>query len=303
MQNRTEFDVLIIGGSYAGLSAAMALGRSLRNVLILDSGKPCNRQTPHSHNFLTQDGETPAAIAQKAREQVLAYPTVSFQSEKAIKASGQNKAFEVITDTGNSYTGSKLLFATGVADKMPPIKGFAESWGISALHCPYCHGYEVHHQPLGILADGDMAFEFVKLILNWSPNLTLLTNGKSNLKPEQRQVLQQHGVSLVEKEVHELVHQKGYLQQVEFSDGSSLPLTALFARLPFTQHCPIPEQLGCELTEAGLLKIDGFQQTSVLGIYAAGDATSPMRAVSNSVASGTFAGAALNKALIEERFK
>ena len=302
MQNRNEFDAIIIGGSYAGLSAALALGRSLRRVLILDSGKPCNRQTPHSHNFLTQDGETPAAIAQKAREQVLAYPTVSFHTEKAVAVSGQNNAFTVRTETGNTYTGKKLLFATGVADVMPPIKGFAESWGITVLHCPYCHGYEVRHQELGILADGDMAVDFVKLILNWSLRLTLLTNGKSSLTSAQRQVLQQHGVALVEKEVQELVHQQGYLQQIVFSDASSLPLTALFARLPFSQHCPLPEQLGCELTEAGLLKIDGFQQTTVPGVFAAGDATSPMRAVSSSVAFGTFAGAALNKTLIEDYF-
>ncbi|RNI26284.1 NAD(P)/FAD-dependent oxidoreductase [Rufibacter latericius] len=302
MEDRTEFDVIIVGGSYAGLSAAMALGRSLRHVLVLDSGQPCNWQTPHSHNFLTQDGETPAAIAQKAREQVLAYPTVIIKNGKAVKVAGQTSAFEVTTEAGATFKGSKLLFATGVKDQMPELKGFVECWGISVLYCPYCHGYEVHHQELGILANGDMAFELAKLISNWSPKLTVLTNGKHTFSQEQLMVLQNHQIALEEREIASLSHEQGYLQNVVFTDGSTLPLKAIFARPTFTQHCPLPQEAGCELTPAGHLKVDILQRTTVPGIYAAGDATIMMRSVSMAVAVGTMAGAAINKELIDERF-
>src|SRR5690606_15758541 len=137
--------------------AAMALGRSLRNVLIIDSGLPCNRQTPHSHNFITQDGETPAAIVAKAREQVSAYKTVRFVDGLASSARKTNDGFVVTTQAGEEYESRKLLLATGIKDMMPPIKGFAECWGITVVHCPYCHGYELRGGRTAILAKGDKA--------------------------------------------------------------------------------------------------------------------------------------------------
>ncbi|MBA9076516.1 MULTISPECIES: NAD(P)/FAD-dependent oxidoreductase [Rufibacter] len=302
MIEREEFDAIVIGGSYAGLSGAMCLGRSLRRVLVLDSGQPCNRQTPHSHNFLTQDGETPAAIAQKAREQVLAYPTVTLQPGKAVAAARQNQAFEITTEAGHVYTGSKLLLATGVKDLMPPIHGFAECWGISILHCPYCHGYEVAHQEWGILANGDTALELVKLLQNWTPQLTVFTNGKADLTPDQRLVLEKHHVTLVEQEIASLTHAQGQLRQVNMKDGTSHHLNVMFARPAFEQHCKLGIDLGCELTETGHLKVDPMQKTNVPGVFAAGDAMTMFRTVSFAVATGTMAGAAMNKELIEERF-
>ncbi|ALI99346.1 NAD(P)/FAD-dependent oxidoreductase [Rufibacter tibetensis] len=302
MEERTDVDVIIIGGSYAGLSAAMALGRSLRKVLILDTGPPCNRQTPHSHNFLTQDGETPAAIAQKAREQVLAYPTVTFKAEEAVKATRQDNDFQVATASGATYRARKLIFATGIKDLMPDLKGFAECWGISVLHCPYCHGYEVHNQQWGILANGDMGFELVKLLYHWSPKLTLFTNGKPTFTPEQLEVLQKKQVAVEEKELAELLHDQGYVRQVVFTDGSTREVNAIFARPAFVQHCSIPQELGCQLTETGHLQADAFQRTTVPGVLAAGDATTMMRTVALAVAAGSMAGVMVNKELMEEDF-
>ena len=160
------FDVIIIGGSYSGLSAGLALGRSLRSVLIIDSGKPCNRQTPHSHNFLTQDGQTPAAIAAVGRQQVEKYETVKFFSGLATGGRKTSSGFEIQTDSGRNFTARKLIFASGIRDIMPAIDGFAECWGISVIHCPYCHGYEVRNQPTGILGNGEYAYEFSSFILN-----------------------------------------------------------------------------------------------------------------------------------------
>jgi len=140
--NETEYEVIIIGGSYSGLSAAMALGRSLRKTLVIDNGKPCNEQTPHSHNFLTQDGKSPKEIAENARKQVSEYETIHFHQGKAVDAKKSETVFEVTTEKGEKFRSKKLIIATGITDQIPNIKGFKESWGISLIHCPYCHGYE-----------------------------------------------------------------------------------------------------------------------------------------------------------------
>jgi thioredoxin reductase len=300
MNNSPIADVLIIGGSYAGLSAALALGRALRQVVVLDSGQPCNRQTPHSHNFLTQDGSTPAAIAAVAREQVLAYPTVEVRQEAAVAATGADGHFTVTTASGTAVHARKLLFASGIRDLMPALPGFAECWGISAIHCPYCHGYEYRAQPTGILANGEVAAEMGRLIRNWTAELTIFTNGPATLLPAQREQLATRGIAVEETPVQQLVHQAGYLTHLALADGRTVPLTALYARLPFAQHCPLPELLGCAHAESGHITVDNFQKTSVPGIYAAGDATNPMRAVGAAVAAGMMAGAMLNRELLFE---
>ncbi len=300
MTDTNHFDVIIVGGSYAGLSAAMALGRSLRNVLVIDSGKPCNRQTPHSHNFITQDGVAPKKIAEAAKEQVLEYDTVKYRNGLVTKAGRLDTGFEVVTDEGERFRCEKVLFATGVEDLMPETAGFSECWGISVLHCPYCHGYEVRNENIGILAKGEMATELCRLIQNWSKTLTLYTNGTSDLSREQRQMLDTLNINVVEKEIAKLHHNSGYVQEIVFNDGTLAPVSALFARVGFRQHCDIPEKLGCELTEQGHLEVNFMGKTSVAGVFAAGDNTTPFRSVSLAVSAGTVAGAAINMELIEE---
>lgn len=299
----TIYDVIIIGGSYSGLSAGMALGRSLKQVLIIDSGKPCNAQTPHSHNFITQDGETPKAIATKAKEQVAKYKTVTFHSGLAIHGKKTESGFEITTETGEVFTAKKLIFATGVKDVIPSIKGADACWGISMIHCPYCHGYEVRNEKTGILANGEMAFEFTKLIHNWTKELTLFTNGKSTLTTEQTSKLKEHGIDLVEKELEAFSHTDGYMEEVSFKDGSTTKIKAMYAKLPFVQHSDIPQDLGCELTEQGFIQVDAFQKTTIPGIYASGDNCTPMRSVANVVAMGTLAGVMISRELIDEAFK
>src|SRR5690606_17865245 len=175
MKDIKDFEVIIIGGSYAGLSAAMALGRSLRTVLIVDSGLPCNRQTPHSHNFLTQDGKTPMEISKLAKQQVKKYETVQFYNGLAISGTKTTNGFEIVTDTNDKFAAKKLIFATGVRDIMPDIKGFTECWGISIIHCPYCHGYEYREKNTAIIANGAKAFHMASLINNLTNNITILT--------------------------------------------------------------------------------------------------------------------------------
>jgi thioredoxin reductase len=302
MKDPKVFDVIIVGGSYAGLSAAMALGRSLRTVLIIDSGQPCNAQAPHAHNFLTQDGVPPYEIAEQGKKQVLAYDTVTFVNGLATKGYKTHDLFTLELKTGEKFRGRKILFATGVIDILPDIKGLSECWGISVLHCPYCHGYEFKNEKIGLLANGDLGFELSKLISNWTTTLTLFTNGKSTLSPEQKTRIEEHNIKTVDKDVSHLEHKQGYLERIVFKDGTSVPLNALFARGSIKQHCVIPIELGCELTEEGHLKIDDYHRTTISGIYAAGDNTTLFRAVAGAVAAGNKAGALINKELIDEAF-
>ena len=302
MIDKNKFEVIIIGGSYSGLSAGMTLGRALRNVLLIDAGQPCNIQTPHSHNFITQDGKTPKEISSLAKEQVQEYKTIKFYKGLAINAKKTSNGFEITTQNNDTFLTKKVIFATGVKDIMPNIKGFSECWGISVIHCPYCHGYEVKNEKTGILANGNIAFHYAQLISNWTKKLTIFTNGKSTLTEEQTNKIKKHNIPIVEKEIVSLNHKNGSLKEIIFTDSSVFQLKAIYARPDFKQHCLIPEKLGCELTEQGLLKVDMFQQTTVENIFACGDNSSPLRAVSLAIATGNIAGSILNNGLTEEEF-
>lgn len=302
MKDNKNFDVIIIGGSYSGLSAGMALGRALRQVLIIDSGKPCNRQTPHSHNFITQDGKTPKEIATLAKQQVEKYDTVKFFNGLATKGTKTETGFSIETSSGETFNTKKIIFATGIKDSMPDIDGFSACWGISVIHCPYCHGFEVRHEKTGIIGNGEYGFEFSTLISNWTKDLTLYTNGVSTLTNEQSNKLKKHHINIVEKKIKGLEHTNGHLRNIIFSDGTKAEAKATYARSPFEQHCPIPATLGCELNEDGYLKIDHFHRTTISGVYACGDNVTRIRTVANAVAMGTTTGMMVNRELIEEKF-
>lgn len=301
MQNK-NFDVIIIGGSYSGLSAAMALGRSLRNVLVVDHGRPCNKQTPHSHNFITHDGKTPKEITELARKDVEKYKTVQFYDGEVIKTGKNAAVFRVELSSGDEFYAKKLILASGVKDVMPDIPGFSECWGISVIHCPYCHGYEVRNEITGILADGDLAFEFSKLVFNLTKELTLFTNGKTKLTHEQVEKLKQNKINLNEGEIEKIEHENGQIQKLIFKNGNAVSLKALYAKIPFEQNSNASDDLGFELTEQGFVKVDFMQKTSVPGVFACGDNVSMMRSVANAVAQGNLAGAFVNKELSEEEF-
>jgi thioredoxin reductase len=302
MPNSKIFDVIIVGGSYAGLSAGMALGRSLRNVLIIDGGEPCNKQTPHSHNFLTHDGAKPFDIAKQSKKQVLKYDTVKFISGVAKKVRPEENQFIIELENGKTFHSKKVLFATGLRYILPEVKGLVQCWGISVVHCPYCHGYEIKNKKTGLLGNGDPGFDLSKFISTWTKDLTLFTNGKSTLTSEQTKKLNEHAIKIVEKEISHFDHEKGWLKRIVFNDGTTEKIKAVYARGEIKQHCEIPVELGCELTEHGYLKIDDNCRTTVKGIYACGDNSTMFKAVSAAIAAGNKAGAMINKELIDESF-
>lgn len=303
MKSNDLHDVIIIGGSYAGLSAALSLGRSLRKVLIIDSNNPCNKQAPFAHNFFANDSINPQELRNKARQQLSQYNTVSFLEGLAIDIIPQENSFEAITENGEKFTSKKVLFATGVTDTIPNIEGFSECWGISVLHCPYCHGYEAKQLKTGVLGNGDLGFELAKIISHWTDDLTLYTNGTSTLSPEEVLKLNKHNIKVVENEIDYIEHENGYIKQLHFKDTPPDEMEALYTQLPFMQQCSLPEKLGCEFTEKGFISVNKCLESTVNGVFGAGDCLSLFRSIAHAVAQGNKAGAIINKCLIEEEFQ
>ncbi|MCU0320684.1 MAG: NAD(P)/FAD-dependent oxidoreductase [Flavobacteriales bacterium] len=298
-QNRPDLhDVIIIGGSYSGLSAALALGRARRSVLIVDANEPCNARVPHSHNLLTHDGEAPQELRAQAIADVSKYPTVYFHKGRVTEVSGSDGAFAVRTAEGIAHTGRKLLLAMGVRDELPAITGLAECWGISAAACPFCHGYEVRDQRIALIGNTPDTFEYVNLVHNWSQQLSVLTNGPAMFTEEQRSNLSGNGIGIVEHTISEVLHDKGQVKSLRLSDGSQLAADALFLRSRTPLPSALPASIGIELTEQGLIKVDFMQHTNVPGVFASGDCASPMRALSMAIASGNIAGAVIVHELI-----
>ncbi|WP_337957691.1 NAD(P)/FAD-dependent oxidoreductase [Roseivirga sp.] len=295
-----NYEVIIIGGSYAGLSAALTLGRSLRKTLVIDAGQPCNRFTPHSQNFLTHDGRKPSEISAIAKEQVQQYKTVEFLDGMALSVDKTPEGFTVETDQG-SFSSKRLVLAAGIKDILPDIPGVAECWGKSVIHCPYCHGYEFHGQPTGILANGEKAFHYAQLISNLTKELTIFSNGKLDLPVEQLEAINRNNINIIETEVQSVVHENGQISKIILTDGSSHTISALYHGPEFELNTNIAQSLGCAIGEHGLIEVDPKQMTTVPGVYACGDASN-MRAVSIAVSSGTVVGSVINFDLIQEGF-
>lgn len=301
MKTEEQLDVIIIGGSYAGLSAAMSLGRAMRKTLVVDAGKPCNRQTPHAHNFITHDGEKPAEIAAKAMEQVLQYDTVTFKNDVVISALQTETGFSLELGLGERLYTRKLILTTGITDIMPEITGFSDCWGISILHCPYCHGYEVRGKHTGIFGNGDMGYELVKLISNWTNSLTLFTDGASTLTKEQTEKLSERGVQIVEEALAGVEHTNGYVNKIVLKGGATHPIEAIYAKPAFRQS-PVVDMLGCDLNEQGFIATDMFKKTNIPGLFAAGDSATWARSLSVAIADGGMAGVMASRELIDEEF-
>lgn len=292
-------DAIVVGGSYAGLSAAMQLARARRSVLVIDAGQPRNRFAAAGHGFLGQDGRAPAAITAIAREQVLAYPTVRFIEGEAIQASGSDLGFTVTLADGSQHTASRLVLATGVVDELPAVPGLRERWGVSVLHCPYCHGYEVANGQLGMLATFP-SIHTAMLLPDWGPT-TLFTNGVFDLDQEQLTALASRGITVETVPVVGILGDAPGISGVELADGRIIPIDALFTNPRTRLASSLAEQLGCAITEGPLgpyIVVDDFKATSVPGVYAAGDAASPWANATAASASGVMAGAAAHQSLI-----
>jgi thioredoxin reductase len=294
----TPFDAIILGGSYSGLSAALALGRARRNVLVIDANEPCNARVPHSHNLLTHDGVAPKVLREQAIADVSKYNTVRFHHGRAVEARGTSGAFVVRTADGSEHHGLRLLLAMGVRDELADITGLADCWGISAAACPFCHGYEVSEQPIAIIGNAPEAFPYALLIHNWSKKLTVFTNGAGQFTAEQRDKLSERGISIIEEAIDHVAQQQGQVSAVVLKDGSRVPAQAIFHHPKVSLHTGLIQAFGLQLTDQGLINVDAKQCTNVAGIFASGDCTTPMRALSMALATGSVAGSVIVHELV-----
>jgi thioredoxin reductase len=294
------YDVIIIGGSYAGLAAALQLGRARRSVLILDVGQRRNRFAGHSHGFLGQDGQPPGAIAAKGRAEVLAYPTVTWREARADTATRIAGGF-LVRAGSEEHRGRRLILATGVVDELPAIPGLADHWGKRVFLCPYCDGYELGLGRLGVLATGAASARYAVLVSEWSApgGTTLFCNG---VEPDAQELAQLQARRItIEREPVVGVGGGQDSLELRLRDGRTHGVAGLFLHPRAHLAGPFAEQLGCEL-EMGHLgpyyKTDVTKETTVPGVFACGDAAQPMAAVSHAVSEGVRAGTAAHQSLL-----
>ena len=295
-------DVIVVGGGAAGLSAALTLGRARRRTLVLDAGEPRNAPSPASHGVFTRDGAPPAELLREARAQLASYETVSLCDAAALDARAVNGAFEVELANGGRARGRRLLLALGVRDELPAIEGLAPLWGTRVLHCPYCHGWEVRDEPLAVHLSDRSSVPLTTLLLGWSRDLLVCAEASAGLSSDERQVLVRRRVEVVESPLTRVEALDDGVT-LHFADGRAVPRRALFLRPPFAIGSPLPRALGCEISDAGTLRIGADHQTSVAGVYAAGDCAESTKQVLVAAASGQQAAMALNRDLAEADFR
>jgi thioredoxin reductase len=289
-------DVIIIGGSYAGMAAALQLLRARKSVLVIDAGQRRNRFAAHSHGFLGQDGADPAAIALQARRQLEAYATLTWIEDRATGMTGGIDAFSVPTAAGQAYTGRRILFASGVADQLPLVEGLAERWGKSVFHCPYCHGYELGGGKIGIVATGPLSLHQAELLTEWG-EVTLLANGVIEPDDAALTTLTRHGVRIEHNPILRIESDA----EVLLADGRRLVFAGLFTAPRCTPASPLAAEAGCALEETPMgvqIRVDTMNRSSVPGIFACGDTARMPHSVSLAVGDGAMAGIQVHRSLV-----
>ncbi len=290
------FDAVIVGGSYAGQSAALQLARARRKVLVVDGGKRRNRFADESHGFLTQDGVDPGEIAARAREQLLKYPSVEWREGTAEEAAGVADAFSLRVG-GETVAARRLVLAMGVADELPPVPGLAERWGKSVFHCPYCHGYELNQGRIGVLGVVPMSMHHALMLPDWGPT-TFFLNEAFDLDADQLAQLKARGVTLERTPVKRI---SGARADIELADGRMVSLDGLFTATRTSVSSPVADQLGCAFEDGPLgafIHTDMMKATSVPGVFACGDAARAAGTVAWAVGDGAMAGAATHRSLM-----
>ena len=280
-------DVIIIGGSFAGLAAALQLGRARRKVTVLDTDRPRNRFAGYSHGVLGHDHKPPLDILVEARQQLARYPTIGLVNARAESLSGTIDDFCVVTDDNESLRARRLILSYGITDQIPDIPGFAEGWGTSIIPCPYCDGFEVADQHWGLIWSGPQSHNQVRLFHDWTDRLTVFTDGH-DIAPDIRTDLVRRNKAIVEGKIVEIFGNEGHKSAVRLDNGPAVAVDILFAHPRTRPSASLHDTLGLATvnTPTGIaLKTDERRETSMPGIYAAGNPGMP------SVTTATWQGA------------
>jgi thioredoxin reductase len=292
-----SYDAIIIGGSYAGLSAALPLARARRTVLVIDAGLRRNRFADASHGFFGQDGSDPAAMVADAKAQLLRYDTVEWRDGTAVNARASGRLFVVTTDSGDEFEARRLVLATGVRDELPDVPGLAQRWGRSVFHCPYCHGYELNQGHIGVLASSPLSMHHALMLPDWGKTTFFLNDA---FEPDEGQLAQlnERGVTLVYGKVERI---GGDGSDIALIDGRTISCDGLFVLAKTQLASPVAEQLGCRFEESPVgqfIWTDALKQTSVAGVFACGDGALGAGSVPLAVGDGALAGTSAHRTLM-----
>jgi thioredoxin reductase len=290
------YDVVVVGGGAAGLSAALVLGRARRRVAVVDAGAPRNAPAAHMQGFLSRDGMPPGQLLAVGRTEVARYG-VDLVEDRVV---GIEPGFFVRLGSGTVLRARRILVTTGVRDELPDITGVHERWGRDLLHCPYCHGWEVRDQPLGVLGTQPGAVQHAQLVRQWSDDVVFFVHTYDLTSPERVQ-LEARGVQIVRGEVARLVVDDDRLTGVQLTDGRVIQRAAVFVRPRNLPHSDgLLAGLGCEADDAGFPLVDATGRTSAFGVWAAGNAVDPRAQVIASAGAANAAAIALNADLVQE---
>jgi thioredoxin reductase len=289
------YDAIIVGGSYAGLSAGLQLARARRSVLVIDEGLRRNRFAASSHGFLGHDGRAPGAIAADGRTQLLAYPSVTWLDARAASPRKTADGFS-IESANESHIAQRLILATGVGDQLPDVPGLAERWGKSVFHCPYCHGYELRRGRIGVIASSELSMHHALMLPDWGET-TLFLNDAFVPDEEQMAQLRKRGVALEREPITRITDHA----TVQLRDGRATELDGMFTVTRISSKDPLAEQLGCDFDDGPIgpvVKTDAMKETTVPGVFACGDVARMAGNVALAVGDGVMAGVAAHRSLM-----
>ena len=296
MNTNQDFDVVIVGGGAAGLSAALVLGRARRRVAVIDTGQPRNAHAAHMQGFLSRDGMPPSELLAAGRAEITGYG-VQIINDRVLDI---EPGFIVTLASGDALTARRILLATGVSDELPDIDGIGERWGKDLLHCPYCHGWEVRDQPLGVLGSIPGSVQHALLVRQWSDDVIFFAH-TYDLTDDERHQLDARDIRVEDDTVIKLVIDNDRLRGVALADGRTVERTAVFVRPGNVPHDDgLAAALGCDKNDAGFVTVDATGRTSNPGVWAAGNVVDPRAQVITSAGAGSAAAIAINADLVQD---
>lgn len=297
------WDVVIIGGGASGLSAALVLGRSRRKVLVIDAQEARNQVTRSSHGFLTRDGISPGEFKQISVDQLKSYPNVVYRKDRAVDVKKEDSLFKVATEMGSDVLSKRVIFATGMKEELPDIRGLQEVYGTSVFPCPYCDGWERREEPLAIFGNEEWLMSYIKLICNWSQDVMIFTNGPAKITKEEKRELMERNIPLIETPIECLQSTDGRLEKVITATGDALERSGGFLMdTGATQASRLPAKLGIGLGEMGEYHTQEGGESSVKGMYIIGDAKNTFSGLMKAASEGYEVGASINHELVLEEW-
>jgi thioredoxin reductase len=298
------FDCAIIGGGPAGLNAALVLGRARRNTILFDNNNPRNAVTQESHGFITRDGIKPKEFREIAHRDIAKYPSVMYEKTEIISITKKGRLFELVTSDKELYQSKTIIISTGLKDVLPDIENISDYYGKSLFNCPYCDGWEMRDKPLVVIIEEQtQGFHFIQTVYNWSKDLIVCTNGKSILNPEQKRLIQNKDIKIMENKIKNFEGKNGQMEKIHFENGDSMIRKGGFVLPQPIQASDFAKKLGCEYNSLGGISVDFYGRTNVEDVYAAGDASvfAPAQLII-SAADGLKAAAGVNRDLIQKEF-